>query len=203
MERKITTTGTVVSKKSHKNLILLVVLAIMSLVSRIYDLPFSYGINFAFGNLFIFLILRYYGLTKAFIVAIIVNLLEWYFFNPNFYVLFFTLEILFVGILCKRTKYNVLLIDALYWICIGAPAIAVVFYLHRGTIGNECYLIMVNKSINGFLNMLVADVVISYIPIQKIAGFKKSKFTDLNKMLIHLTIVSVFGPFLLYTLLDG
>lgn len=203
MERKITTTGTVTSGKSHKNLILLVALAAMSFVSRIYDLPFSYGINFAFGNVFIFLILRYYGVAKAFTVAIIVNLLEWHFLNPNFYILFFTLEILFVGVLHQRTKYNVLFLDALYWIFFGAPAIAVVFYLHRGAMGNECYLIVVNKSINGFLNMLVADMIISYIPIQKIAGIKKSKFADLNKMLIHLTIVSVFGPFLLYTLIDG
>lgn len=175
----------------------------MSFLSRIYDLHFSYGINFAFGNVFIFLILRYYGVSKAFIVAVIVNLLEWRFLTPNFYILFFTLEILFVGVIYKKTKYNVLLIDVLYWVFFGVPAIAVVFYLYRGTIDNECYLIMVNKSINGFLNMLVADMIISYIPIQKIAGFKKSKFADLNKMLIHLTIVSVFGPFLLYTLLDG
>ena len=87
---------------------------------------------------------------------------------------FFTLEILFVGILYKKTKYNVLFIDALYWIFVGSPAIAIVFYLHRGTIGNECYLIMVNKSINGFLNMLIADMIMSYIPIQKIAGLKKA-----------------------------
>ncbi|NLW25861.1 MAG: hypothetical protein GXY93_00270, partial [Hungateiclostridium saccincola] len=153
MERKITTTGTVASEKSHKNIILLLALAVISFLSRFYDLPFSYGINFAFGNVSIFLILRYYGVTKAFIVAAIVNLLEWYFLNPNFYILFFTLEILFVGILYKKTKYNVLFIDALYWIFVGSPAIAIVFYLHRGTIGNECYLIMVNKSINGFLNM--------------------------------------------------
>lgn len=203
MERKITTTGTVASEKSHKNIILLLALAVISFLSRFYDLPFSYGINFAFGNVSIFLILRYYGVTKAFIVAAIVNLLEWYFLNPNFYILFFTLEILFVGILYKKTKYNVLFIDALYWIFVGSPAIAIVFYLHRGTIGNECYLIMVNKSINGFLNMFIADMIMSYIPIQKIAGLKKSKFADLNKMLIHLTIASVFGPFLLYTLLDG
>lgn len=203
MERKITNTGTVVSKKSHKNLILLIVLAAISLVARVYDLPFSYGINFAFGNVFIFLILRYYGVGKAFIVAIIVNLLEWYLLNPNFYIVFFTIEILFVGLLYKKTKYNVLLLDALYWIFIGAPAIVIVFYLYRGTTGIECYLIVINKSINGFLNILIADIIISYIPIQEIAGFKKSKFTDLNKMLIHLTIVSVFGPFLLYTLLDG
>lgn len=200
MERKITNTkGTIIPK----NLMLLVVLAILSLTARVHVLPFSYGIDFAFGSVFIFLILRYYGLKKALAVAIIVNLLEWYFFNPDFYMMFFTIEILFVGVLCKKTKYNVLLLDVLYWSLIGTPAITVAFYLYRGTIGIECYLIVLNKSINGFLNILIADIIISYTPIQKIIGLKKSKFTDLNKMLIHLTIVAVFGPFLLYTLFDG
>ncbi|MDQ2085590.1 EAL domain-containing protein [Herbivorax sp. ANBcel31] len=170
---------------------------------RIYELPFSYGISFAFGNVFIFMILRYYGVTKAFVVAVVINLLDWHFFYPDFYTVFFTIEVLLVGLAWKKTKHNILLLDALYWIFIGAPAIALIFYLHRNTINVEGYLVVVNKSINGFLNMLIADIIVSYVPVQRILGYKKRKLTDLNKMMLHLTIVSVFGPFLLYTMIDG
>ncbi|HEY9061060.1 MAG TPA: GGDEF domain-containing protein [Pseudobacteroides sp.] len=175
----------------------------LSLITRVYELDFSYGVRFTFGNLFIVIILRYFGLIKAFSVAVIANALEMYFFKGNFYTIFFTLEILFLGILWRNKKRNLFYIDIIYWSLIGVPLSAIVFYINNSSIGVEGFLLIANNCINGFLNVLAADIIISYLPIQIILGHKEKKLADLNRLMFHLAMAAVLGPFLVYIMVDG
>lgn len=175
----------------------------LSLIARIYELDFSYGVRFTFGNLFIVIILRYFGLIKAFSLAVIANALEMYFFKSNFYTIFFTFEILFLGLLWKNKKRNLFYIDLIYWCLIGVPLSAIVFYINNSSIGVEGFLLILNNCINGFLNVLIADIIISYLPIQFILGYKEKKLADLNRLMFHLTMAAVLGPFLVYIMVDG
>jgi diguanylate cyclase (GGDEF)-like protein len=170
---------------------------------RIYELPFSYGVSFTFGNLFIIIILRFYGIGKALPAAIIVNIIDIYFFKGSIYTVFFTLEILVLGILWRNKKRNLFLLDILYWGIIGAPLLALVYYLKSNLIGTEGLLLVTNNCINGFMNALIADIIISYIPIQCIFGHKEKNLADLNRMMFHLTMAAVLGPFLVYIMVDG
>jgi diguanylate cyclase (GGDEF)-like protein len=170
---------------------------------RIYELPFSYGVSFTFGNLFIIIILRFYGIGKALPAAIIVNTMDIYFFKGSIYTVFFTLEILILGILWKNKKRNLFFLDILYWGVIGAPLLALVYYLKSNSIGTEGLLLVTNNCINGFVNALIADIIISYIPIQCIFGHKEKNLADLNRMMFHLTMAAVLGPFLVYIMVDG
>ncbi len=198
-----TTDNNCMSLKSFKNIFILMILMSLSLVASIYMLPFSYGVRFSFGSLFIIIILKYYGILIASFLSIVINILDLYFFNANIYIVFFSLEIVCLGIFWRNKNRNLFLMDALYWIFIGAPASALVFYLSRNNLGVESNLIITNNCINSLINVLVADIVITYLPIQRIFGCKGKKLTDLNKLMSHLTMAAVLGPFLVYTLIDG
>lgn len=175
----------------------------LSLIASIYKLPFSYGVSFSFGSLFVIIILRYYGILIASFLSIAINILDLCFFNANVYVIFFVFEIMFLGMFWRNKKRNLFLMDALYWIFIGAPASALVFSISTKSLGIESYLIITNNCINSFINVLIADLAITYLPIQRLFGYKEKKLTDLNKLMSHLTMAAVLGPFLVYTLIDG
>jgi len=173
------------------------------MVARIYELSFSYGINFAFGNVFTIIILRYYGKFKALSVAVVANILDVCFFNGNIYTVFFTMEILALAIFLKNNIRRLLFVDILYWALIGVPFSALIFYLNTGTIGLEGFLVIVSNWICGNVNLLIADLIISYVPIKLILGSREKNLTDLNRLMFHLTTAAVIGPFLVYIMIDG
>lgn len=175
----------------------------MSLITWMYDIPFSYGVSFTMSSLFIFIILKYYGVLVASAAIMIIIILDWGFFHGSIYTVFLFFEVLVVGILWKNRQRNLFVLDAFYWLIIGGPSAIIVFYLNRNTVNVEGLLLVSNLVINGLINVLIADLIISYIPIQKIFGYKDKNTVDLNKMIFHLTVAAVLGPFLVYTFVDA
>jgi len=135
--------------------------------------------------------------------VIIINILDWSLFHGSIYTVFLFLEVLFVGILWRDKKSNLFLLDVFYWGVIGVPLMSLVFYLKSNSMSVEGCLILTNISINGLLNVLIADIITSYIPVQRIFGHKENNLVDLNKMIFHLTVTAVLGPFLVYTMIDA
>lgn len=180
-----------------------IVLAVLSMLARIYELNFSYGISFAFGNVFTIIILRYFGKFKALSMAVVANILDVYFFNGNIYTVFYTVEIFVLAILWKNNNRRLLIMDILYWVLIGVPLSTLVFYMNSGTVGLEGFLMVVNNWICGSVNVLIADIIISYVPIRLILGSQEKNLTDLNRLIFHLTTAAVIGPFLVYIMIDG
>jgi diguanylate cyclase (GGDEF)-like protein len=132
----------------------------------------------------------------------IINILDWSLFNGSIYTIFMFLEVLLVGCLWKKRQRNLFVLDAFYWGIIGGPFATLVFYMIRGTVNVEGLLIVSNIVINGLINVFLADILISYIPIQRIFGYRDKGHIDLNKMIFHLTVAAVLGPFLAYTFVD-
>ncbi len=189
--------------RAYKNIFILIVLVVLAFFAKIYELPFLYGVSFSFASLFLFVILKYYGLLTATIIAISINVCEFCFFESNTYSLFFVVEILIVGFFWKKSKRDLFVLDTLYWVIIGGPASIIVFYLEMNFIGLESYLFASNNIINGILNVLIADIIICYNPIRVFFSKKEKWLVDLNKMMFHLAIGAVLGPFLIHVFVDG
>jgi hypothetical protein len=179
--RIIKSIDTDLTRKPHINIIILAVFAVMSLITRIFEIPFSYGVSFTLGNIFIFIILRYYGLLAAFLSAVTINVLYWLLFKGDIFTIFFVLEVLVVGILWRNKQRNLFLIDAFYWGVIGAPASILVFYMTRESMGVQGFLFVANISVNGLLNIIITDIILSYVPIQRIFGLKEKNWLICTK----------------------
>lgn len=199
----INKSDTNLSLKSPAKLIIFLVILIISLISRECDIPFSYGVNFTMSSLFIFIILRYYGLVAASSAIMIINILDWSLFDGSIYTFFVFFEVLIVGFLWRKKQRNLFVLDAFYWIIIGGPSAILVFYMNRNTVNVEGLLLVSNIVINGLINVLIADLLISYIPIHKVFSYIDKNPVDLNKMIFHLTVAAVLGPFLVYTFVDA
>lgn len=191
------------SLKSYRNVIILIIIAALSLGARIIELPFSYGVTIALGNLFIFIILNYYSVPVACITAVVVNLINWILLDGSVNTMFSVMEIFVVGVIWKNKLRNLFMVDAVYWIILGVPSMFLMFYVNRGTVGLEGCLFVTNSAITGLVNVLLAEIVLSYFQIQRIFGLKEKKLTDLYKMFLHITVVVIVAPFLINTMLDS
>lgn len=133
----------------------------------------------------------------------LINVFDWTLSHGSIYTVLILFEILIVGVLWKNKYRNLFVLDAFYWFVIGGPSAILLFYYNNKVISVEGLLLVSNMIINGLINVLLADLIISYIPIQRIFGCKDKNCFDLNKMIFHLTIAAVLSPFLVYTFVDA
>lgn len=182
---------------------LLLIISTISLIAWKNGIPFSFGVSFTLSSLFMFIILRFYGVMVASSVVMAIMILDWTLFHGSIFNAVLILEVLVVGALLRNKRHNLFVLDAFYWFIIGGPLSILLFYLINKVVSAEGILLVLNMVINGLVNVLIADLIISYLPIQKIFGCKEDNSFDLNKMIFHLTIAAVLGPFLAYTFVDA
>lgn len=178
--------------------ILFVVLLGLALFFSGQNLIFGYGITFSFASIFIFLVLRLFGLPMAVFVMLLTFLVvprEFTFFANNLLLLF---EIIFVGSFFLRgRKAKMFFVDAFFWLTIGL--IAVFLFNQAYLSGDALYFQICKKIINGCFNVLIADMLLAYFPFYKF--FRNNKLNkntvSIHQFLSHITLISILIPFFL------
>lgn len=200
---KILMSNMVINNKSIRKLLVIGFLTGLCLGAVVYRIPLSYGVYITFSSLFVFIILRLYGVIPATISSVAVNVLAIFIFNSDIILILAPLEVLFVGMRFKLKTRNLFLSDLLYWIFLGCPFTALFFYLYTGELGIDGYTTVFNQAIIGLINVLLADILVSYVNVKRIIGRREALTIDFSMLLFHMTLVSVLGPFILFTFMSG
>ncbi|WP_186579436.1 putative bifunctional diguanylate cyclase/phosphodiesterase [Aquibacillus kalidii] len=182
----------------HKELYLFVALTACTVLSIIFPIQLMYGVSFSFASIFLFLILRLFGLSLAMVIGIVTFL-----FIPHDFInissqTILLMELLFVGAFFFRGRSaKMFFVDALYWVTAGLIA---TFLLHSTYLsGNVLYFQICKDMINGLCNVLIADMLLAYFPFYKL--FKRKKLNrnnvSIHQFLSHITVISILVPFFL------
>ncbi|PTY87836.1 hypothetical protein B5V90_09915, partial [Heyndrickxia sporothermodurans] len=186
-----------------KESLLYIILFGMVLFTSSYELTMEYGFIFSFTSIFLFLILRLYGLPQAVLTAVLAFfVIPHHFSNIAFHLLLLT-EIIFVGcFFYKGRKAKMFFVDALFWLTIGL--IALYLINHPFVKGQALYFQIGKNIINGFLNVLLADMLLAYVPFYKL--FKNNSVNknslSIHQFLFHVTLISIIIPFFLSVLIN-
>ncbi|MGV3466699.1 MAG: putative bifunctional diguanylate cyclase/phosphodiesterase [Heyndrickxia sp.] len=165
------------------------------LVFSSYKLTFAYGITFSFSSIFLFLLFRLIGLPSA-IFAGVIGL---FFVQPNFFGIGYgclsIIEILFVSaFFYKGRKAKMFYVDVLFWLTVG---FAGVFFINgQALTGNALYFKISKDIITGCFNVLMADMILAYVPFYKILKISKNN-VSFHQFLSHITFLSILFPFFL------
>ncbi|KAA0546263.1 EAL domain-containing protein [Bacillus sp. BGMRC 2118] len=184
--------------KKHINSEIILLLTLISLVfiTTKFNLTFVYGISLTFSTIFLFVLLRIFGLRAAVIVGL-TSLL----FVPKETMniasnLVSVIEIIFVGsFFLKGRKAKMFFVDVLFWISLGA---IMLYALHYISISGDALYFQISKSIvNGLFNVLIADMLLAYFPFYK---FTKNNRLNKNNVSVHqfltqITIFAILVPF--------
>ncbi|GFZ98778.1 hypothetical protein [Okeania sp. KiyG1] len=183
----------------------MILLIILGYLGNYFKLPLFFGVDFLFGSIAVFIIVELYGAIWGTIAALIVSSHTYFLWHHPYAIITFTLEAMFVGIMLKRRRLqNIVLLNGIYWLVMGMP-LAVLLYglvLNVGT--TQTVLIMMKQSINGFLNALIANLIVSYLPIRQLLKLSQSyKRISFQQTIFNLLIAFILLPALILTIFNG
>lgn len=146
----------------HTRLIMVLILSWLGYLTNSLALPIGFGVAFVFGSIFSIIALRCLGLYWGVAVTLLVSSSTLVLWNHPYAMVIFSLEGLWVGLALRRGRHNLLLIDGLFWLLIGA-AMTTVF--HSTMLEQEVSIALVvalKQSLNGVFNALIADILLHH-----------------------------------------
>ena len=149
----------------RKSWLVLVTFALLGYAGNVINIPLFFGVNFLFGSIFTLFITQVYGVTWGCLTTLVTSLHTIALWGHPYAIVIFTLEALFVGIKNRKQDKHLLLIDSLYWICIGMPLVLIFYGLIIKISIQSVLLIMVKQAINGIFNALMASLLLAYTPL--------------------------------------
>ena len=110
----------------------------------------------------------FYGVGLGTLAALIASSYTYFLWGHPYAVLIFSLEALFVGFFLQQGRRSLLLLDGLYWLVIGMPAVWLCYGVVMHMDAVSTLLIMLKQGVNGIFNALLASLAISFLPLRQI-----------------------------------
>lgn len=183
-------------KNTLIKIMLIILLSILAFISNIINLNI-YGINISILSCVLLIILNLYGFKYAGIVIISILVITYFTRDIDTYKLLMVFEIIFIGILNRiGIVKRVFLKDITYWIIfLCLIFISSKLNLIYINLNISSKFIILNIILNGLLNALIADIVITYISINFITGENKNYTIRAKDIIFHIVYISIIIPF--------
>lgn len=182
----------------------LVTLLVLGILGNYWHLPLLFGVDFLLGSIAVFIVIELYGIFWGVLAAIIASSYTFLLWGHPYGIIILTCEALFVSLLRKRWRYSLLLVDGIYWLCIGMPLIFLFYRLGMGMKSSEVLLVLFKQPVNCIFNVLVASLLLTFLPIlRSIGGSKLARELSFKETLVHLLVAFVFFPSLILMTVDS
>ncbi len=188
---------------SKKSFLALLFLTLAALAGNYFTLDLFFGVSFLFGSIASLIVSYLFGNNWGLLVALISSVQTVFLWHHPYTAIIFVIEVLFVGLLLRQHQ-NILLLDMFYWLLIGIPLGWLFYSLFLHLDNTQFLLIVLKQSVNGIANALIANLIITYLPINKwLSRPQASKKISLQENILNLLICFLFLPLLLLMLLDS
>ncbi len=189
-------------------------LLVASFAGNYFHLPLFFGIDFIFGSVAIFLLLRFYGRWWGTIAAVIAGSYTFILWGHPYALILLVSEALFVGNLLRRNYENLVLIEGVFWLVITLP-LGWIFYAGLMQMDSTAvWLIILKCGINGFFNALLASLIIHYWLVQSERASSSHHtlsrgaaegcpFPSLQQTVFTVVMTFVFFAMLLFTITNS
>ena len=135
-------------------------LAALAVIGNLANLTLFNSISFLFGSIFAMMALRLLGLGWAALIAAIGASVTIFLWGHAYAAVIFTLEVLFVGIVGRRTGH-LALVDALFWVLIGFWLVLLTYAGALGLSSATAAYIGLKQGLNGIFNTVVAALALT------------------------------------------
>ncbi|MDL4840210.1 EAL domain-containing protein [Aquibacillus rhizosphaerae] len=181
----------------YRELFLFITLMTLLFLSVRFHINFMYGLTINLASIFLFLVLRLFGLRWAILAGILGLIFVPQDIVPIAIHIILITEIIFVGLFFTKGKAaKMFFVDALFW---GTVGFITILFLHKTYLsGNSLYFQICIDIINGLFNVLIADMLLAYFPFYKMIKNRLNKNNvSIHQFLTHITLISILVPFLL------
>ncbi|MEM1168080.1 MAG: response regulator [Cyanobacteria bacterium P01_H01_bin.35] len=178
---------------------------ILGYLGNFFKIHLFFGVDFLFGSIASLIVVYLYGTKWGTLVALIASTHTYFLWGHPYAIIIFTLEIMFVGVMLNRQRsQNIVLLDGIYWIFLGMPLVVLFYIFVLDVSVTQTLLIMLKQSVNGLFNALIANLIISYLPIYKLVGFLRGKkHFSFQQTIFNLLMAFIIFPALTLTIFNG
>ena len=182
-----------------------ILLIILGYLGNFFKIHLFFGVDFIFGSIASLIVVYLYGTKWGTLAALIASTHTYFLWNHRYAIIIFTLEAMFVGVILNRQRYkNIVLLDGIYWILLGMPLSVLCYGVRLNLSTTQTLLIILKQSVNGFFNALIANLIITYLPIHKLAGLsREKKRSSFQQTILNLLMAFVLFPALTLTIFNG
>jgi len=185
------------------SIFLLLFLIIAGYGGNYFKLSFFHGIDFLFGSIASLIVARLYGVTWAVLCAFLASLHTILIWEHPYAVVIFTLETLFVGWWWRKTN-NILLLDTIYWGIIGMPLVWLFYGAVMKITVVSVWIIALKQSVNGIFNALIASLLLTYLPLDKLSDrLGKARLISFEQTILNLLVATISFPALIFLTMDA
>ncbi|WP_072990887.1 EAL domain-containing protein [Clostridium cavendishii] len=188
-----------IDKNKRIYFLLLIIISLLAIVCNIHSINFILGLNVSLTTIFLFIILRMYGLKKAVPVAIIAHIIA--ILNEKVYAwdAVFIIEIIFIGLWFKyKSNKQLIFSDSMFWVFIGLPVQFLLYKVFLNNIDNKLlYFNLFFYFINSLMNAFISDIIYTYIPLKNFMSREKNYYIEFKQFITHILILAVIVPFLI------
>lgn len=182
----------------------LILLIIAGWLGNYFRWSFFFHLDFLFGTIAVWLVLGLYGRRWCIPAVILASSYTYFLWKHPYAIIIFTCEALFVSWLFRRSRQNLVLLDGIYWICIGMPLVWLFYHHVLGLDSTQDTIIMLKQAVNGIFNALVASLILIYLPIHRWFNRPQAiSSLSLQQTLFNLLVAFVFFPTLMLMALDS
>ena len=177
-----------------RTILLTAILAALGYGANMAALYLTFGVWFIFGSVFSILALRLLGLAWGLAVAVIASSYTFTLWSHPYAVIIFTAEAAWIGVALRRGRRNLLLLDAVYWVVLGMPLVAL-FYagvMHLGA--QSAGIIALKQASNGVFNALLAALLLDKTPLGRLGRPGERQRLPYSKSLFHLVAATLMLP---------
>lgn len=150
--------------------VVLACLFLGSFVGNYCYIPLSPGVGFVFGSIAVLSIVYCYGVGWGTLAACLAGSYTYVLWHHPYGLIVLALEALFVGWLVHRYSANLILLDGLFWLCIGLPLLWVchVYSMHLDS--TAVRFVLLTYSVNGLLNASLASLLMQHATLRRWVG---------------------------------
>ncbi|MGD1713328.1 response regulator [Dapis sp. BLCC M172] len=188
-----------------KFILIPILLIIIGYLGNYFKIHLFFGVDFLFGSIASLIVVYFYGTKWGTLAALIASTHTYFLWNHPYAIIIFTLEVMFVGVMLNRRGYkNMVLLDGIYWIVLGMPLVVLFYRFVLDFSQTQTLLLILKQSVNGFFNALIANLIITYLPIHKLAGFpREKKYSSFQQTIFNLLMAFILFPALILTIFNG
>jgi PAS domain S-box-containing protein len=169
-----------------------------------FQVTLFFGVDFLFGSIAVMLVLYFYGLAWGVLAALVASSFTYVLWGHPYAMVIFIGEAAFVGFFLRSGRHNLLILDGLYWLVVGTPLIWLFYHLVMHMEINTTLLAMAKQSVNGIFNVLVAVMVINYLPLHQLLGGEPERRTvSFRENLFCLMVALVLIPSIITMVMDS
>lgn len=193
--------------KSLKSFVVLVILVTAGIAGNYIGIPLFSGVDFLFSSTAILLAVYLYGLTWGMITAIIASIFAYFSLHFPQSVVIYPLEAFFVGLFLRRKSENIIIADTFFWTMIGLPVMWLLLYGIVHLNFSTTLFVLLKLSVNGIMNALLANLVITFIPVKRwlmlTPAETRHNNISLHQIIFNLMVAFVFLPTMAFLIMDN